>query len=149
MTYKKENFKPIPLEYTFNSDNPFRLMKNLQLRLHDGNEALIPKGFNTDFASVPKFLWSLFPPYDSKNHDIMAFLIHDYMYWKGYYLSWPDKNKIPISRAFADYEMMWQQKKVGVSPWRYKPMYWAVRLFAGGLYDYYDKYQGGLDGDNH
>lgn len=36
----------------------------------------IPKGYVTDFASVPKFLWSILPPLGRHN---LAALLHDWM----------------------------------------------------------------------
>jgi hypothetical protein len=38
----------------------------------------VPKGFETDLASIPRPLWALFPPHDS--YTIGAAILHDYMY---------------------------------------------------------------------
>jgi hypothetical protein len=37
-----------------------------------------PKGFVTDFASVPRMFWSLLPPDGNYSH---AAVLHDYLYW--------------------------------------------------------------------
>ena len=39
----------------------------------------VPKGFVTDFASVPRVFWSLLPPDGIYTY---AAVIHDYMYWQ-------------------------------------------------------------------
>lgn len=40
-------------------------------------KVIIPKGFITDFASVPKILWNLLPPTGSYGK---AAVVHDYLY---------------------------------------------------------------------
>ncbi|MBZ7942747.1 DUF1353 domain-containing protein [Campylobacter molothri] len=40
-------------------------------------KGLIPKGFKTDGASIPRLFWSLFPPY--KSEYFSACVIHDYL----------------------------------------------------------------------
>lgn len=124
MKHKLDNYKTIKLGYTFKDDYPWVLLEDIELKLSNGDIALLPKGFSTDFASVPERLWGLFPPY---GHDILAFIIHDYLWNIGGYLT-PNKEFINVSNRFTDNEMMWQQKKVGVSPFRYIPMYLGVKL---------------------
>lgn len=38
----------------------------------------IPKGFTTDFASVPRLFWQILPP---DGQYTGAALVHDYLYW--------------------------------------------------------------------
>lgn len=62
----------------------------------------VPKGFVTDFASVPRGLWNLFPPTGSYG---MAAVVHDYLYRGGYItdVSTPGIEKhITPTRAQAD-----------------------------------------------
>lgn len=37
----------------------------------------VPRGYTTDFASVPQVLWNILPPINKSNR---AFLLHDYWY---------------------------------------------------------------------
>lgn len=41
---------------------------------------IIPRGFITDFASVPQFLWSIFPPHGLAT---IPSIVHDYLYVYG------------------------------------------------------------------
>jgi hypothetical protein len=40
---------------------------------------LVPWGFVTDFASVPRVFWSIFPPIGKYGYPA---LFHDYVYWE-------------------------------------------------------------------
>lgn len=83
-------------------------------------EQTIPSGFETDGATVPRFLWPLFPrvgPYFS------ATIVHDYMY----------ANAIGSKRE-ADKLFLLNLKRLGVSKVRRTLMYWAVRLYGRGQY---------------
>ena len=82
----------------------------------------VPKGFQTDFASVPRipivYTW-----FGDRAH--REAVIHDYLY---------KKNSVPIvTKAIAD-EIFYEAMKVRGKPFyvRY-PMYWGVKL-GGGLY---------------
>lgn len=54
----------------------FALLDDYKFEL-DGMSILIPKGYQTDFATVPRLLWSILPPIGKHNP---AALIHDYLY---------------------------------------------------------------------
>lgn len=43
---------------------------------------IVPTGFETDFASTPRFLWRLYPP---MGEYCPAALIHDWLYYTGEY----------------------------------------------------------------
>jgi len=80
----------------------------------------VPQGFITDFASVPRFLWSIFPPWDKYGK---AAVLHDYLY-----------NQRLFRRKLCDkifYEAMTVLK---VPWWKRKLMYFAVRLFGESHY---------------
>jgi hypothetical protein len=60
-----------------NQINRYTLEKNLSIKLSEGTLITVPKGFEWDLASVPRFLWWLMSPdVDSE----IAYLIHDYLY---------------------------------------------------------------------
>lgn len=80
----------------------------------------VPADFVTDFASVPSFLWSIFPP--SGRHTRAA-VLHDWLYVSG-----------ATSRADADGLFRRAMKELGVAGWRRWAMWAAVRLFGGPLW---------------
>ena len=87
------------------------------------NEALmIPKGFKTDLASIPRILWSIFPP--QKSEFVTPSILHDYMYTIRY------KN----DRALAD-EVFYEAIKLkGASTITSLLMWSSLRLFGESHY---------------
>jgi hypothetical protein len=81
----------------------------------------IEAGYVTDFASVPKWLWSLLPPIGKHNE---AALVHDYLY----------DNKIG-KRKDADWFFYWTMEEDGVSFFTRWAMFLGVRLFAKSWWD--------------
>ena len=82
-------------------------------------EIIVPKGKVTDFASTPRLMWVLLPPFGRYTQ---ASVVHDYMY---------GKKDIYPDRKLCDkifYELMIEY---GTYKWKAKLMYWAVRLFGG------------------
>jgi hypothetical protein len=75
----------------------------------------IPEGFVTDFASIPRFLWFMVPPF---GRHAPAAVIHDYLYASGQ----------PGARRYADFLFREAMKESGVPAWRRNLMYMAVRL---------------------
>ena len=54
-------------------------------RVGDANSDVVvrvPKGFITDFASIPRGLWNIWPPAAGK-HSKPA-VVHDALYWRGW-----------------------------------------------------------------
>lgn len=45
----------------------------------NGHKLIIPSGFSTDLASIPKILWSIYSP--NKANTIAPAVIHDYLYF--------------------------------------------------------------------
>ena len=81
----------------------------------------VPKGFRTDFASVPRlpFAYWLF----GGDFDDEAATVHDFLYTDG---------KVP--RAQADAVFLEALRVLGVPRWRRWPMWLGVRLFGGSHY---------------
>ena len=74
----------------------------------------VPPGFETDYASVPRMFWAIYPP-DGEYTE--AAVVHDYLYWTQ-----------PCSRAQADKVFLEGMKELGV-PWARRTLiYSAVRL---------------------
>jgi hypothetical protein len=89
----------------------------------------VPVGFMTDFASVPRLLWSVIPRWGTYGN---AAVIHDYCYWTRQ-VSVRRKRKIilkSISRKRAD-EIFFEGMGVLRAAFYYRyPIYWAVRMFG-------------------
>lgn len=82
-----------------------------------GIRVRVPAGYKTDFASVPRGLWNVFPPWGRYAY---AAVVHDYLC---------DRETL-CSRFLADSifrELMW---RLGV-PWYVRlPVYYAVRIYG-------------------
>ncbi len=76
----------------------------------------VPVGFETDFASVPWGLWTIFPKLGRYSK---AAVVHDYLY----------TSKIR-SRHMSDLIFLEAMEVLGVQVWQRYPMYYAVRLFG-------------------
>ena len=77
----------------------------------------IPKGFMTDFASVPRIFWIIFPP-DGKY--TQAAVVHDFLYLKQHL----------DSRKEADDIFLEAMKVLEVPKFKRMAIYTAVRLFG-------------------
>ena len=114
MTFKK------PLDLRDNGDTTFTLLEGFSYSSESIGANItvhVPKGFVTDFASVPRILWWLFPPHGRHGK---AAVIHDYLYLlvrKGKY-----------SRVVADSIFLSAMKELEVPLWRRYTMYLGVRL---------------------
>lgn len=76
-----------------------------------------PKGFVTDYASVPRGLWNLFPP---NGKYAPAAVIHDYLY-----------RRTLLDRKVCDRVLLEAMELLGVSWVTRQLIYRAVRLFGG------------------
>jgi len=107
----------------------FRLTASFRYRSSVGT-IVIPKGFCTDGASVPKIFWSLLDPWSKY---FSAALVHDYLYSK-------DSNEdFPVGdRAVADKIFKEAMFNAGVGWVTRETVYRAVRL--GGWASYKKKF---------
>jgi hypothetical protein len=81
---------------------------------NSNNFIVVPKGFITDFASIPFIFWSILPP---DGEYTQAAVLHDYCCSHGWLKSTAD---------FIFYEAM---GVLGVPSWKKSVMFFAVRLF--------------------
>ena len=81
---------------------------------------VVPAGFVTDFASVPKIFQNILPAWGKYGK---AAVVHDYLYQFGYINEW-------MTRRMADDIFYGAMLVSGTKPWKAKVMYWAVRLFG-------------------
>jgi hypothetical protein len=86
---------------------------------------VVPEGFDTDYASVPRIFWSLYPPDGSYTE---AAVIHDAVYF--YQSLWLDQGGPGITRSVADTIFLEAMTALGVPLLRRRLLYTAVR--AGG-----------------
>lgn len=86
----------------------------------EGVEYVVPVGFVTDFASVPRFAQSIVPRIGTYTK---ATVMHDYWY----------KNAVK-TKEWADKEFLNAMLLLGTPKWQAYLMYFAVRLFGNGNY---------------
>jgi len=98
---------------------PFRYVSD---RL--GRVIEVPAGFVTDYASVPRLFWSLYPP---DGDYTPAAVVHDWLY-----SAQVDGEGEPITRAAADAVFLAALAACGVPFARRRLLYAAVR--AGGAF---------------
>lgn len=82
-----------------------------------GKTIVVPVGFHTDFASMPRFLPIVYACLGDTAHE--PAVVHDWLYYSAI-----------TDRATSDLILLEAMKVWGMSPWRYLPIYWGVR--AGG-----------------
>lgn len=92
------------------------------------NRILVPKKFDFDLASIPRFLWWLIAPFELS---ITAPLIHDFLYvYRG---DLPQASIVPprmYDRKQTDGLFRAIMAQEGVSRWRMVAAYYAVRWFG-------------------
>jgi hypothetical protein len=106
----------------------FRLIEPLLFYSAEHKRTLVaPRGFETDFSSIPRGLWNVFPktgPYD------YPAVIHD----AGYTGKLEDVGgkPFPVTKAQADRLFLEGMQARGVGKVRRTLMYWGVHLFGKG-----------------
>jgi hypothetical protein len=85
-----------------------------------GNIINVPIGTYTDFASIPRPLWAVFPRWGKYGN---AAVIHDWMYWNQ-----------SRSRKEADDIFLEGMEVLEVPNWKRNTIYRAVRLFGGSAW---------------
>lgn len=87
----------------------------------------VPEGFATDLASVPRWLWWLFPRDDPRY--AAAAVLHDFLY------RWQSASGDQFDRATADAVFLEAMLILGVPGWKAWAMYLAVRAFGQHAYE--------------
>lgn len=93
----------------------FRLVAPLVFH-HGGVVYTVPTNFHTDLASIPRVLWSIFPPHGLY---LSAAVLHDYFCERGW-----------ISRLGGDKLFYVAMKASNVPTWKALCIYSAVRSYA-------------------
>jgi hypothetical protein len=86
-----------------------------------GSMIRVPAGFETDFASVPRFFWRILPPWGRYGK---AAVVHDYLY-----------GSHACTRERADEIFLEAMTVLGVPAWKRNVMYRAVRWFGQAAWD--------------
>ena len=81
------------------------LTENLSYYVDDNYVIVIPKGFKTDFASIPRIFWNIIAPIGKWT---LPSVLHDYLYSEGY--------RLGISRKQADKIFYQAMRKSFVAP---------------------------------
>lgn len=129
-----EQPKKIPVAYVsgIDGERTFVVTEDIFVTLSDGYELLIEEGFTTDLISVPKWAWSIIPPFDD---GLIGDLIHDKL--------WKDKQKqfeyfeysIYVARKFADDERLkWRKAIVPEKKFRNQITHKIIRWIGGFYY---------------
>lgn len=107
------------------SFNHYKVLDDCEVQTYD---LVIPRDFVTDFASVPRVLWPLFPPY---GRAMPASILHDYIYTVH-----PKETQLTpkVERYFADNLFYNAMIAIGISKFQATLMYYAVRWFGAGRY---------------
>lgn len=79
---------------------------------------VVPRGFETDGASVPRIMWRLFPPFDG-DYDAAA-VLHDYVY--------RNSLKLGFTREQADTLLRDGMVATHTARWKRCAIYYGVRL---------------------
>jgi len=107
----------------------FRLEEPLVVTMHVGSghvKIVIPKGYLTDFASVPRIFWPIFPPTGPYSR---AAIVHDWFY----------DNPTSCTRFFADSIFRELMTHLHVPAWKKVIMYYAVRVGGYFLWSTYEE----------
>ena len=81
----------------------------------------VPRGFVTDFASIPRIFWTILPPDDRYTY---AAVLHDYLYWTQ-----------TTSRADADMVFKFAMEDHKVNAITIQAVYLGVRAGGQGAWD--------------
>ena len=77
-------------------------------------DVIVPKGYKTNGANVPRLFWSIFPP--NSPEYLSAVLAHDYLCDKGFY-------------KLADETLKEMMSELGVAKWKIYCFYYACRVW--------------------
>ena len=106
-----------PLQFELLPDGQSaRLTKPFIVKLACGTMLTVPAGFTTDFASVPRMFWRIFPPWGTYSP---AAVVHDYLYQSG-----------KFTKEKSDRIFLYLMKRLQVPFWKRQTMYWAVKMFG-------------------
>jgi len=111
---------PVPLT-SFGDGQDSVLTADLTYRIGETNHVIVvPAGFVTDFASTPRAIWAVLPPFGK--HQLAA-IVHDFLYW--------DQG---CTREQADALLRVAMHESRVEPGKRDVIWQAVRTFGGAAW---------------
>lgn len=116
--------KPLIVEYI--DGDSYKLIEEFDYIVTEGEVIRVPAGFVTDFASIPRGLWNIFPPTGKYGK---AAVIHDYIYVMGGRI--PTSKKV-YTRLDADNIFKDAMAILGVNWFIRRLMFRAVRIGGKG-----------------
>jgi hypothetical protein len=114
---------PLPLDVRYIDGRNWELRSDFQFispKEARYPSVVLPEGFVTDFASIPRIFWNLMEPTDREIGK--AALIHDWYY---------RVRSLPVTRDAADEMLLQGMEALGAPWWRRHAVYRSVRLFGG------------------
>ena len=99
----------------------YKTCQNMRVTIDD-KKYTVPKGFETDLASIPRLLWPIFAPQYSGF--VAPAILHDYLY----------RCNNNITRQFADVVLYSALITEDVTAFTASKFYLGVRLFGGSHY---------------
>lgn len=127
------------LKYSRIKNKPWQLATEFKIKLSNGDEMRIFKGYWTDFASIPLGLRLILTGnFRRPSKEFPAFIVHDYFYNFGGYRTTKYKQgeyiETAVTRKFADEEMRLQMIAYGASRFKARLFWFAVRV--GGKFSW-------------
>lgn len=86
-----------------------------------GKSIIVPVGFITDFASIPRLFWMIYPKWGKYGN---AAVVHDYLYWEHFF-----------SRKRTDKIFLEGMEVLGVSKFDRGVIYNFVKFFGKGSWE--------------
>ena len=118
-------FTGLPVSVSYIDGRTWRLTHDASYRTVAGPVSTVQAGFEFDWASVPWWLWGICPPAGLQGQPYgLAAMWHDWLY-RHHAI-----NGVAIERKVADDLFLEIMLYVGVSRWRARVMWMAVRGFG-------------------
>lgn len=94
--------------------------------LRGGITVSIPQNFEFDLASIPRIIWPIIGSFELS---LVAPLVHDYFYqFQGEPVH--HVSAVKVDRKLADTVFLELMLQEGITPWKAKAAYHAVRMFG-------------------
>ncbi len=116
--------KPFKLEILADGNAKYSTSEDYAIKIDEDStlyDIMLPKGFVTDLASIPKLFWSIFPPFGNQSEPYAnAAILHDYLYKQGNV----------FKRKTCDQIFLQAMKQTKVNGFIRYVFYFIVRLFG-------------------
>lgn len=99
----------------------YKTCTEIRFKVED-DEYVIPKNFETDLATIPRFAWSFVSPFYS--HFFRPAIVHDFFYRKS----------CDFDRRQADIIFYSMLRNEGLSDLKASCIYYLIRIFGGKYY---------------